>query len=318
MTVPVDGAVLAGTLWLPDGLPHADPVATVVMHPGSGPSGRDNDVYFPPIRAHLLRHGVAVASFDKRGVGGSTGRWQDAGIVEQADDLLAAVDAVRAHVGGRLGVFGHSQGGWVVAEAAGRGRSSVDFVVGNSGPGVTPAEQERYAARRALLAAGRGDDEVAAELAQVDLVFGLLRDRVPYEAARDRLTASALRYLPDDGDEWGLFARILDYDPRPALSRASVPVLALFGADDAVVPVAESVAAYRAAVRPDLLTVAVLPGGDHRLQRGEPPHLVDGYLDTLTGFVRGRGLSTGFVVEEVRDAPDRPGLELVFVARRVD
>ncbi len=28
--------------------------------------------------------------------------------------------------------------------------------------------------------------------------------------------------------------------------------------------------------------------------------------------------SSGFVVEEVRDAPDRPGRELVFVARRAN
>ena len=61
------------------------------MHPGSGPSDRDNDVFFPPIREHLLDAGVAVCSFDKRGVGGSTGRWEEAGIVEQADDLLACL-----------------------------------------------------------------------------------------------------------------------------------------------------------------------------------------------------------------------------------
>lgn len=59
------------------------------MHPGSGPSDRENDVFFPPIREHLLRAGIAVCSFDKRGVGASAGSWLDAGIAEQADDLLA-------------------------------------------------------------------------------------------------------------------------------------------------------------------------------------------------------------------------------------
>lgn len=67
---------LAGTLWLPESSRVA---ATVLMHPGSGPSDRDNDVFFPPIRKHLLHAGFAVCSFDKRGVGGSTGRWQEAG-----------------------------------------------------------------------------------------------------------------------------------------------------------------------------------------------------------------------------------------------
>ena len=63
-------------------------------------------------------------------------------------------------------------------------------------------------------------------------------------------------------------------------------MLALFGADDEITPVAVSVEAFRAEVRPDLLTVAVLPGGDHRVQAGEPPRLVEGYGATLVGFVR--------------------------------
>ena len=50
------------------------------MHPGSGPSDRDNDVLFPPIREHLLGAGIAVCSFDKRGVGGSAGSWLEAGL----------------------------------------------------------------------------------------------------------------------------------------------------------------------------------------------------------------------------------------------
>ena len=73
-----------------------------------------------------------------------------------------------------------------------------------------------------------------------------------------------------DDAEWELQRRLVDHDPRPALRRLTVPVLALFGADDEITPVAVSVEAFRAEVRPDLLTVAVLPGGDHRVQAGEP------------------------------------------------
>ncbi len=64
----VDGVALAGSCWMP-----SSPRAAVLMLPGSGPSTRDNDVYFPAIREHLLAAGFGVASFDKRGVGESTG-----------------------------------------------------------------------------------------------------------------------------------------------------------------------------------------------------------------------------------------------------
>ena len=87
LTVRSGDVELAGSLWQPAG----DVAATLLMHPGSGPSTRDNDVDVPPIRQHLGAAGIAVASFDKRGVGGSSGHWTEAGIVEQAADATAAL-----------------------------------------------------------------------------------------------------------------------------------------------------------------------------------------------------------------------------------
>jgi pimeloyl-ACP methyl ester carboxylesterase len=291
LTVSSGDAVLAGSLWLPP----ARPSATLLMHPGSGPSDRDNDVFFPPIREHLLAAGVAVGSFDKRGVGGSTGRWQDAGIVEQADDLLAAVSTLRSETGVDvpIGIFGHSQGGWVVVEAAGRS-GSVALVVSSSGPGVTPAAQERYATRTHLEQSGIAPAEIDEAMRRFDELADLMRAGVPFADARARIERDGvpaalesidLPLFPDDAELWDFAAAILDYDPRPALERIRVPVLALFGAEDTIVPVDDSVAVYREAVAPDLLRIAVFPSGDHRVQSGDPPRLVEGYIETLSSFV---------------------------------
>ncbi len=63
-------------------------------------------------------------------------------------------------------------------------------------------------------------------------------------------------------------------------------MLALFGARDPIVPVEPSVAVFEEAVRPDLLTVVVLPDADHRMQVEDPPRLAEGYLGSLTAFIR--------------------------------
>jgi uncharacterized protein len=265
-------------------------VAGVLMHPGSGPSDRNNDVLFPPIREHLLEAGIAVCSFDKRGVGGSSGSWLDAGIAEQADDLLAGLAVFRSEMspGLPLGLFGHSQGGWVVVEAAGRA-TPVAFVITSSGPGVSPARQERYSLSRKL-----PDEERAEALAAYDAVVAVLGEHPTLEDGVSRLEAAGvpyrelpgLEFLFDDEAVWRLFAAICDYEPAPALSRLAAPLLAVFGAADRVTPPEESVVALRAAVRPDLLHVEVFPEGDHRLHHGEPPRFVDGYLDRLASFIR--------------------------------
>jgi pimeloyl-ACP methyl ester carboxylesterase len=282
---------LAGTLWLPRG----EPAATVLMHPGSGPSNRDNDVFFPPIRAHLLQAGIAVASFDKRGVGGSTGRWQEAAIAEQAADAICCLELLQAEVGGRVGLFGHSQGGWVVIEAASR-RPDAAFVISNSGPGVSPEEQERYATQLYMRRAGISDDELDEVRRYYDDIVAMMRDGLSLGDAKQRVSdagfprafaALELPVLPDDEAEWKLAAALMDHDPRPALERIRIPTLALFGADDPVTPVEASVAAFREAVRPELLQVEVFAGAGHRMEAGDPPALADGYLDALTAFLLG-------------------------------
>jgi len=285
------GVRLAGSLWVPTG----DAVAGVLMHPGSGPSDRDNDWFFPPIRRHLLEAGIAVCSFDKRGVGGSEGSWLEAGIEEQADDLLAALGVFATECPGLpIGLFGHSQGGWVVVEAASRSLP-VAFVIPSSGGGASPARQERYSLANKVTAG----QETTEALATYDAVVEVIRERPTLGAGVARLEAEGVPYrdLPgldfmfEDEAIWRLCAEIFAYDPAPALARITAPVLGLLGAADKVNPPEESLAAFRVAVREDLLEVEVFPDGDHRLQHGDPPRFVDGYLDRIASFIREAALA---------------------------
>ncbi len=246
---------LAGSLWLPD----APPVALVVMHPGSGPSDRHNDVFFPPIRAALLGAGVAVASFDKRGVGGSGGSWLEAGIAEQATDLLAGLAAASSQVPGvPAGLFGHSQGGWVVlaALAAPDGHESVRpaFGVTSSGPAVTVGQQERYSGRRQLERLELAPSDRARAIAAADGFLGLAEAGASHaqvlawaaEPVRAGDIAFVSRLFGDDLPDrhhWDLLVRLAAFDPAPALRAIHVPLLAVFGEADRVTPVEASVAA---------------------------------------------------------------------------
>ena len=280
--------VLAGTLWLPDG----SVSATIVMVPGSGPTHRDNDTYFPPIREALLAAGIAVASFDKRGVGGSEGDWHDTGPVAQTGDVAAQLARLRAEPAvdpSHIGLFGHSQGGWVVLEVA-ADDPSVAFVVTNSGPGVTWAQQGRYATAAHRAADGASTADVDAALAGYDAIVALVRAGADFETVMQAAEAAGQAGNgPADAGELELARSWLDHDPRPALERLEAPILALFGGSDLVVPVDESIAVFEDARRdrPASLTVEVFPGGDHRIRIGQPPTLHPRYLATLTDWVRG-------------------------------
>ena len=299
---------LAGSLWLPGDAPRA----LVLMHPGSGPSDRDNDVFFPPIRAALHAAGAAVVSFDKRGVGESQGSWLTAGIDDQADDAVAGLRAARAALRAATAdgpkrvdagpsvpvvLFGHSQGGWVVLEAAARADAhDVAGVVTSSGPAVTPGAQERFSTASLLRRAGRAGAGAERALAAFDGLMALAERGASFGEARAWSDAAVRRddlevlaglgaFVPDAPEVWGLATRIVGHDPVNALRSLAVPLLAVFGGDDGVVPVERSVAVLRETVAPDLLDVAVLPGGDHRLE-GADDAFVPGYPDVVVDFVR--------------------------------
>lgn len=273
---------LAGSIWLPSSAPRTG----IVMHPGSGPSDRDNGGYFVALRNSLVNAGHAVSSYDKRGVGGSSGRWEDAPIETQGRDLIAAADRLAAlpeMTGVPIGLFGHSQGGWVAIDAASR-RPETSFLIINSGPGVTPYAQERYSTRRALEASGADDVATERGLAHYDLVARLARARTPWVQVKDRAGELA-PYLPENSWAWHFWVSILDFDPARDLSKIHIPILTLWGKEDRLVPVEDSIAVYQARVPPTRLVVEVFPDADHRVQIGDPPRLAPGYTETVLGFI---------------------------------
>jgi uncharacterized protein len=289
-----NGAVmLAGTLWAPDA---AAPSPGVVMVGGSGPSDRHNDTLFPPIREQLVGAGIAVLSYDKRGVGESSGSWMTCGYDALAGDVAAAVAALREQPEvdpAAVGLYGHSEGGWVVLHAA-ADRDDLSFVVTNAGPGIGPAAQERWAMERALRMDGTPEPTIEGCLAAYDR---LLRDAsrgatfAELSSWFDAEPARALiaRYGPPlDAPTWAFITHVFSHDPVPDRERLCCPHLAIFGGADAVVPVEASVAAFVAAAgrsRRSDLTVEVFAGADHRIQVDGGTRFVDGYLATLSRWI---------------------------------
>ncbi|WP_106247263.1 alpha/beta hydrolase family protein [Allonocardiopsis opalescens] len=290
---------LAGSLTLPG---REAPSPGVVMVGGSGPTDRDNDVYFPPIRRHLAAAGFAVLCYDKRGVGESSGDWRAATMDDLAADAAAALDFLRARPGVRadaVGLFGHSEGGWVVLRAA-AGREDAAWVVTCGCPGTTPAVQERHALAGALGRARTTAAETERALALYDRLVEAGRVGADFAAAKRLLGAAGrprafLEHYWARVDErlWPFLTRKNDHDPVPDALRLRGPHLAVFGGADELVPVAESVRLFGAAACHPLrskratLTVEVVPGADHRVQTGGT-RLAAGYLDMLTRWITAR------------------------------
>ena len=130
--VDVPGGCLALVLHLPDA---SGPVPCVVACHGLGAS-KDSDKYLL-LGAEVPAAGFALARFDFRGCGESSGREEDTTIATRIEDL----EAVLAHLvtdsrlSGDVGVLGSSMGGFVALQVAARACADVAAVGPRGGTG---------------------------------------------------------------------------------------------------------------------------------------------------------------------------------------
>ncbi|MEM1041887.1 MAG: alpha/beta hydrolase [Bacteroidota bacterium] len=262
---------LAGTLIRPTGV-ERPPTAVLVTGRGYGTRAEMS------LWGRLLaRNGVAALAFDSRGAGRSTGTRGTETAEDRFDDVRAALDALAARGDlGPVGLFGNSAAGWIVPVVAAE-RDDVAFVVTLVGPAVSLADQQGQVTAAFM----RGADEEYSEaeyaaafeyqrqtvvLAQADAPWSAF-EPINAEARAARWAEHAL--IPDSLDfpDLDYFRRRRGFE-APPWSEVDVPVLAVFGENDPIVPPEDNVPLLRAALagNGDAI-VLVLPGVDHTLAR---------------------------------------------------
>jgi pimeloyl-ACP methyl ester carboxylesterase len=263
---------LAGTLICPLS-PGKHPA--IVLVPASGAEDRE---YLLPFAHFLVRHGMAVLGYDKRGVGGSTGDWKTESFNDLASDAIAAIEFLKKRRDidpSQVGMLGWSQAGWVMPLATAK-EKDVAFLISISGAGVSPAETTIDEARGELKAAGRRPEVIEQITELMMLKYGFARTGQgwnEYAAARDKVVARMGR-APDDFPEspadsyWQSIRPFYFYDPAPALRDLRIPVLALFGELDDNIVAEKNQEAWGSALRAGGnrdYTLRILPGANHTM-----------------------------------------------------
>jgi pimeloyl-ACP methyl ester carboxylesterase len=275
VTIQSQGVALAGSMLLPSNRgPHP---AAVILH-DAGPRTRETLSY--RVYGELCcRNRIAALVYDKRGTGGSEGNFDAASFQDLANDAVAAFRFVQARQGidaSQVGFIGFSQGGYIGPYAASQ-LDGVAFIVAIGGPAVPVWDQEAHRVEYSMRRNNFSERDIAAASAYTQAMFKATEDRSQWpafvkmvESARGSTWAEYVS-LPDSADE--LDGWLLErYDPGPILRRTKVPLLALYGGEDTVVPPAENVErmqqALQAAGNRDF-EVRVVPTMAHRLYVGE-------------------------------------------------
>ena len=292
---------LAGTLTLP--LTRRANPAIVFTH-GGGPDTRDLSRFYAD---HFARVGIASLIYDKRGVGGSSPDlvdWGRSSFADLSGDALAGIHFLQSRKEidpTRIGLYGPSNGGWVVEYAAARSRD-VAFIIVVSGGAIPSWESEVYRVEAEMRAETFPEDAIDNAVAFMRQKFEVARTGQGWEQFQTLINRSRrekwfrLVNAPSSLDRlreaWsGQFA----YDPGPDLGKAQVPVLALFGERDTETPAkriaARTEQALREARNKNYL-VKVFTGASHGLlmfpEEGKPWFFfkfADDYVNVMTEWV---------------------------------
>ena len=253
----VAGIRLEGTLALPD--QSTQPPIVVLVH-GDGPQDRwSDDAYLPLVNA-LLDGGIGVFSWDKPGIGSSTGSWLQQSMHDRALEAAAALEYLRSVPElslGAIGYLGFSQAGWVLPEASQASAPAFGILVGAA---VNWRRQGAYYTRRRLQLSGLDEPQVAeqvrVEFARNDDIFG----------NSDRPSPS--RPLDMSPERFRFVQRNHHADATEALALLEKPLLAVWGKDDLNVDPTENPRIYTETLPPDKgHQVLVLDGATHGLLR---------------------------------------------------
>ena len=282
---------LAGTLTLPEG---DGPFPGVLLISGSGLQDRDETLVghkpFWVLADHLSRAGIAVLRVDDPGIGKSTPHPKPATTADFATDVEAGVAFLKEDDRiGRVGLIGHSEGGLIAAIVASRS-SDVGFIVLMAGPGVLGAELLRKQNERIFDAAGIAGERKQNLLVLLDRLFTILtsedmaedeRRQGVEEIVRQQLEINGVPPAQQDEAQVRTLAKqsltpwmryFLTFDPRPALEKIRVPVLALNGELDVQVDADQNLTAIAAALEKGgnrNVTVHRLPEHNHLFQRAK-------------------------------------------------
>jgi pimeloyl-ACP methyl ester carboxylesterase len=283
-----------GTLTIPAG---KKSYAAIVLISGTGKQDRDGTMaghpMFRVLADSLTRNGFAVLRVDDRGVGETTGRYEEATTKDFAEDALAAVAFLKQQKNIRsVGLIGHSEGGAaaIIAAASSKDIAFVITLAGLAVNGLDALKLQNYSITRAAKISDydrqRYDTintrmfDTAYRYAGTTLLESKLRStyatwkqaddstfKKDHPDAFDHMRFFIESYVLQATGPWYQFH--IRFDPVPYLQQIKGPFLALNGDKDIMVTYKEHLETIATTLRQsgnNKVTTVVLPGINHLFQ----------------------------------------------------
>jgi pimeloyl-ACP methyl ester carboxylesterase len=304
-------SVLAATLYRPSA-PGRHPAIALVL--GSGPVDRAYGGVGSVLGQHFARAGIACLTWDRPGIGHSTGDYNAQTFHDRAEEVLAAVRFLRGRSdvdSDRVGLWGHSQGGMVAPLTASLS-DKVAFVIEVAGWQGPAWRQDPVRVEAELRAEGFPEADIQTATVFAQKRMDLIRGTGPFEELdQAQKTVEMFPWFQHvhrcDAARFYAARRMVSYDSGPSWEKVRCPVLVIYGDKDTSSGPPDGLVEI---IRRGLMkasnqdvTVKIFHNADHSLcksdtagrkearqrakrrKKEDSPDFVFGYLETMTAWL---------------------------------
>lgn len=243
---------LKGVLVLPkeQNKQHAKTPLVIFVH-GDGELDRTAYGYYQPIWNELAKNGIACMSWDKKGVGESTGNWLNQSMKDRALETIAAIQYAESALGfegAAIGLIGFSQGGWVMPKVSSLS-SYPDFMI-NISPAINWKRQSNYLTKKRLEKDGADAKTIELEINRNEASFQLFDPTLSYSdyvILQDSICLAHHRKTCQKIEEnrYEFIQKNIENDAVTDIQNITCPTLVMFGSDDLNVDYLESYDTYK-------------------------------------------------------------------------
>ncbi|MBC1611650.1 alpha/beta hydrolase, partial [Listeria welshimeri] len=142
VTIPTNGGTLSAVVTTPK---HDKPKGIIVFVHGDGAQEATQNGGYKPLMERFAKQGYISISWDKPGVGKSSGNWLNQSMDNRANEVNQVIEWMKVKYPdstSKIGLWGASQAGWVIPKAM-NANNDIDFSI-LAAPAINWMRQGEY------------------------------------------------------------------------------------------------------------------------------------------------------------------------------
>lgn len=256
VSILTTGGELSGVMTFPK---NRDIKGVILFVHGDGPQTATQDGGYYPLMERFANQGYVSISWDKLGVGNSTGNWLDQSMEERSNEVSEVIDWLsveHSNVTKSIGLWGASQAGWVIPKVMNNPINNIDFSL-IAAPAINWLKQGEYDTASQAKKARNSIEEARSNFRKDT---ELIRK---YDTFTSYKKNSGLSEMTED--RYQFVKRNMNEDITEELTKISKPIALILAENDKNVDSKETASVYEAKINSKNLKVMTVKGVEHQM-----------------------------------------------------